>query len=237
MGVWKLGIGVVVLIALGAATIGFVGAQTDEDGNGPLGSFVGRLAENLGITQGELEGAIEQTQLEQVDEALAEGLSTEEQATQRREAIESGEARFGQRGHKQGMRNGGGGFHVGANIAEFIGIEQEALREAIQSGQSAVQVAEANGVSEQELTDYLLGEIEAKLAEAVASGRIDQAKADEVLAGAGEKIAECINREGPSDHGGRMSSEGRFQGGEDRFQGGFRIGETPDVTEAVSPTF
>ena len=80
-------------------------------------------------------------------------------------------------------------------------------------------------MSEAELTAHLLSEIEAKLAEAVESGRIDQAKADEMLAGAAEKIAECINREGPPEHGGRM-------GGFDRF----RHGESPDVTEAVSPT-
>ena len=238
MGVWKLGIGVVVLIALGAATIGFVGAQTDEDGNGPLGNFVGRLAENLGITQGELEGAIETTQLQQVDEAQAEGLITDEQAAQRREAIESGESFFGQRGHK--MQRHGGGFGHGADIAEFIGVTPEELREAIESGQSVVQVAEANGVSEQELTDFLLGEIEAKLAEAVESGRIDQATADEKLANAAEKIAECINREGPPDRGDRFSGAGfgeSREGGFGRFPGGFRHGETPDVTEAVSPTF
>ena len=238
MGVWKLGIGVVVLIALAAATIGFVGAQTDEDGNGPLGNFVGRLAENLGITQGELEGAIETTQLQQVDEAQAEGLITDEQAAQRREAIESGESFFGQRGHK--MQRHGGECCDGADIAEFIGVTPEELREAIESGQSVVQVAEANGISEQELTDFLLGEIEAKLAEAVESGRIDQATADEKLANAAEKIAECINREGPPDRGDRFSGAGfgeSREGGFGRFPGGFRHGETPDATEAVSPTF
>jgi hypothetical protein len=231
MGVWKLGIGVVALVALAAVTVGIVGAQTDEDGSGPLGNFVSRLAENLGITEAELDAALDETQLGFVEEALAEGQITEEQAAERREAIESGESFFGQRGHKmQGGHQMRGGLAHGADVAEFIGIEQDALREAIEGGQSLVQVAVANGVSEQALTDFLLGEIEAKLAEAVASGRIDQAKADEVLAGAGEKIAECINREGPPDHGGRM-------GGEGRFQGSFRNGETPDVTEAVSPTF
>ncbi len=248
MGVWKIGIGVVALVALVAATVGFVGAQTDEDGNGPLGNFVGRLAENLGITQDELDAAIDETQLELVDEALAEGLITDEQAAQMRERIESGESFFGplgQRGHK--MQRHGGGFGHGADIAEFIGIEPEALREAIEGGQSVVQVAEANGVSEQELTDFLLGEIEAKLAEAVESGRIDQATADEKLANAAEKIAECINREGlPERPEGSSEFErfrdgsGRFPGGFGRFHGGtgsFPHGETPDVTEAVSPTF
>ena len=104
-----------------------------------------------------------------------------------------------------------------------------------------MQVAEANGVSEQELTDHLLGELETKLAEAVESGRIDQAKADEILAGAAEKIAECINREGPPERpeGFGEFREGRFPGGFGRFPGGFhgdfqKDGST-DVTEAVVP--
>ncbi len=251
MSVWKIGIGVVALIALAAATVGFVGAQTDDDGNGPLGNFVGKLADNLGITQGELEAAIDETQLEIVDDLLAEGRLTEEQADSARERIEEGGSFFGPLlRHKQGMHLRGGGFHVGANIAEFIGIEPEALREAIEGGQSVVQVAEANGVSEQELTDYLLGEIETKLAEAVESGRIDQARADEMLANAADKIAECINREGPREkpegfgtfrEGGFREGRFKFPGGFGRFPGGFhgdfqKDGST-DVTEAVSPTF
>ena len=230
MGVWKIGFGVVALIALAAATVGFVGAQTDEDGNGPLGSFVSRLAENLGITQGELEAAIDQTQLELVDEALAAGRLTEDQAAQLRERIESGESFFGPLLRHKVERHHRGGFGHGAEVAEFIGVTPEELRDAVQGGQGVVQVAEANGVSEQELTDYLLGEIEAKLAEAVESGRIDQAKADEILAGAADRIAECINREGPPEHKTRFDGAGRFPRG-------IPLDEGADVTEAVSPTF
>ncbi len=251
MSVWKIGIGVVALIALAAVTVGFVGAQTDDDGNGPLGNFVGKLAENLGITQDELEATINETQIEIVDEKVADGTLTEDQAAQLRERIESGEGGFfgPLLRHKQGMHHGGGGFSHGADIAEFIGVTPEELRAAIEGGQSVVQVAEANGVSEQELTDYLLGEIETKLAEAVESGRIDQATADEKLAGAADKIAECINREGPREHSGAFGSfseGGRFHGGfgsfeGGRFSGGFHgaipLDEGTDVTEAVSPTF
>ena len=90
MSMWKIGIGVVAIIALAAATVGFVGAQTDDDGNGRLGNFVGKLAENLGITQDELETAIDQTQIEIVDEKLADGSIDEDQAAAARERIESG---------------------------------------------------------------------------------------------------------------------------------------------------
>ncbi len=261
MNMWKIGIGVVALIALVAATVGFVGAQTDEDGNGPLGNFVARLAENLGITEGELEAAIDQTQLDMVDEALADGRITEEQAAQARERIESGEPFFGPllrnkhrmhdgEGHQ--MRHGGGGFLIGANVAEFIGVTPEELRDAIQGGQSVVQVAEANGISEEALTAHLLDQIATKVAEKVADGTIDQAKADEILANAAEKIADHITRVGPFEkpegfgalreggfpHGGFGEfREGWFPGGFGRFHGDFQKDGSTDVTEAVSPTF
>jgi uncharacterized protein YidB (DUF937 family) len=245
MAIWKIGIGVVAIIALAAATVGFVGAQTDDDGNGRFGNFVGRLADNLGITQDELESAIDQTQNDIVDDLLADGEIDEDQAARIREHIESGDPffqTFGQRGHKM-QRHGVAFIGHGGDIAEFIGIEPEALREAIEGGQSVVQVAEANGVTEAELTAHLLGEIEAKLAEAVESGKIDQAKADEVLANAEDKIAECINREGPREkpEGFGSFEGGRFHGGISRFSGGFHgaipLDEGADVTEAVSPTF
>ncbi|MCH7698427.1 MAG: hypothetical protein IH865_05775, partial [Chloroflexi bacterium] len=118
--------------------------------------------------------------------------------------------------------------------------------------QSVGQVAEANGVSEEALTAHLLEQIATKVAEKVADGTIDQAKADEILANAAEKIAEHINREGPLEkpegfgalrqgdfpHGefGELR-EGRFPGGFGRFHGGFPQHDNTDVTEAVSPTF
>ena len=230
---WKAGLAIVAVIALAGTAIGFVAAQEGSGipGGERLNNFIERLAGNLGISQDDLEAAIDTTQLQTVDDALANGDITEEQAAEMRARIEAGETGFGplrQRGHKMQMR----GFNHGAEVAEFIGVTPEELREAVQGGQSVVQVAEANGVSEQELTDYLLGEIEAKLAEAVESGRIDQAAADEKLAGAAEKIAECINREGPPEHSGEFGS---FRGG--RFHGAIPLDEGTDVTEAVSPTF
>ena len=90
------------------------------------------------------------------------------------------------------------------------------------------QVAEANGVSTADLTAFLLDEITECVNEALAAGRIDQAKADEKLADAPAKVEEMINRVGsPEGFGG-----GRFhrQSGGERFPGG-------DVTEAVAPTF
>ena len=117
-------------------------------------------------------------------------------------------------------------------IAEFIGVTPEELKAGLESGQSVAQVAEANGVTAEALTEYLLGEISTHLADAVANGKIDQAKADEILANAPDKIEEKINREGLPDrrHGGHAGAGFR--------QSDFRDGNAPMLEPVgVSPTF
>ncbi len=103
------------------------------------------------------------------------------------------------------------GFGNGEELAELFGITTEELREAL-ADQTLAQVAEANGVSEDELTAHLLGQIEEAVAQKVEDGKIDQAQADEILANAAEKISESINREGPPEGGHKFGGGSRFRG-------------------------
>ena len=232
--IWKAGLAMVAVIALAGAAAGFVAAQTDGGGDAASQGerrvdFLTRLAANLGVTVEEFQAALVQTQLQMVDEALANGDITEEQAAQARTRIESGEGGFFPGGKHRPQHRA---YGVKMEVAEFIGVTPEELMAGLESGQSVAQVAEANGVTEQELTDYLLGEIEAKLADAVESGRIDQAKADEILANAPARIEEMINRQGLAEkrHGGHAGAGFR--------QSDFRGGSAPMLEpEAVSPTF
>ena len=228
---WKVGLAMVAVIALGGAAFGFVAAQEDSGipGGERLNNFIERLAGNLGISQDELETAIDNTQLELVDEALTNGDITEEQAAERRARIEAGETGFFPGGKHRPQHRG---FGVKTEIAEFIGVTPEELKAGLESGQSVAQVAEANGVTAEALTGYLLGEISTHLADAVANGKIDQAKADEILANAPDKIEEKINREGLPDrrHGGHAGAGFR--------QSDFRRGDAPMLEPVgVSPTF
>jgi hypothetical protein len=63
-------------------------------------------------------------------------------------------------------------------------------------GQSLADVAAAQGVSEDELKVFLLGQVEERLAEAVENGGISQEQADEMLAAAPERIEQMISGEG-----------------------------------------
>jgi hypothetical protein len=93
-------------------------------------------------------------------------------------------------------RRGCGG-HRGRNLggaAQAIGIEPDALREALQSGQSMADVATANGVDPSAVVDALIADAEDRLAEKVDDGTLTQAEADERLAEKTERIDDRVNR-------------------------------------------
>lgn len=203
MKLWKLGIVVLAGVMLAGTVVGIVAAQTDSDPAQPVSNFLSRFAENLGISPEELTTTVQQTQLELVDERVAAGDLTEEEAAGIRERIESGEGPLF--GGRHGSR-GGCGMQI-EQVAEFLGLTSEEVIAAKQEGQSLAQIAEANGVSSDELAAFLLSQIEERVADALAEGKIDQARADEVLENAPERIDQKINRTGTSGEG----SFGRFQ--------------------------
>ena len=195
---WKIAIMVLAALALAGAVSGVVLAQTGGDGTPApeeRPNFVARLAENLGISQEELEAAIRQTALDLVDERVAAGDLTEEQAARIRERIESGEGLpfFGRPHHPRPHAGG----YIGQEVAGFLGITLEELQQARADDQSLAQIAEANGVSRDDLIAFLVGEMEETLAAKVEAGKLDQARADEILARFQERVDDLVDRTEP----------------------------------------
>ena len=207
---WRIAIGILAVLVLAGTAVGIVAAQTDGEvpmpGKERLSNFISGLAENLGISQEELEEAIDQTQLDLVDDRVTAGDLTEEQADEIRERIESGEGPgfFG-----KGFRQHGGGFLGGEALAEFLGVSSEELQQARADEQSLAQIAEANGVSRDDLIAFLVGQVEEQLAAKVEEGKIDQAQADEKLAQFEERVDDMVDstqsfRPGGGHHRPRM---------------------------------
>lgn len=235
--IWKLILLGVAGLALAGAAIGIVAAQdngtatpsaTDAtpadipaDRQAAIDGYLAKLAENLGVTVDDLTGALKQTALDIVDEKVADGTLTEDEAAQIRERIESGKGLF--------FPPFGRGFHHGMDVgigvklddlAEFLGVDVVDIRDGLQSGQTLAQIAEANGKTADELAAHLLSNLEEKLNEAVANNRITQDRADEILANAPDKIDELINHAGPLGPG-----RGPHRG----FDGGFPFGDDMPV--------
>lgn len=232
--IWKVAILGVAVSVLGIAAVGLVAAQTDGDavpGSGRLGNFVSRLAENLGISEKELEGALDQTQLDLIDDALAEGRLDEDRAAKARERIESGEGRgffgggfrngdFGHSFDSSDFFSGGFGgegfghsFGMGASfdeLAEFLGVESSVITDGLEAGQSLAEIAEANGKSRDELKSFLVAQFEEMLSglDGKFGGKFETAP-DMI-----DTIIDAI-----------IDGEGfPFKGGSDGFHGGFRGG-------------
>lgn len=95
----------------------------------------------------------------------------------------------GRDGHR-GMRGGPG--HL-SQVADFLGVDAEVIRDGLEAGDTLADIAVANGSSGTAVVDSLVADLTEKLDGAVADERIDQEKADEILTNATEKITTMVN--------------------------------------------
>jgi hypothetical protein len=196
-----LPIAAVAALSVALFAVASVGAQ-EGTGDTPVQTFVSKLAAKLGISEDQLTTAVKDVELEMVDEALAAGRITEEQATEMRDRIENGELHFpGGRGpHGRGCEAGGRFVYA---TAEVLGIEESAVINGLQAGKSLVTIAGENGMGADEFKAALTAEVQATLAEKVADGTLTQEEADEKLAKFNENVDRVINHVPDPDQPGR----------------------------------
>lgn len=187
-----LKIGITVLVVASLAMSGIALAQTDETTDDGAQNAVTRITEQLQPLVDD--GTITAGQAQAVAEALVDGF-------------------------RGGPRRGHRGPNPGA-IAEFLGMELDAFREALQEYDTLADLAAANGSNGAALIDFLVGQVQERLDQGVADDKIEQSEADAKLAEATEKITEMVNgeipergrrgpgRRGPGGFGGRPPADG-----------------------------
>ena len=172
------GLGVVILLISGLVA-GVALAQGGGEGGvqGERESFLARVAAHLGVTEQQLTDAFKVTRLEMVDEAVAAGKITQEQADRIRERMEEG----------QGLGFGWGGCHmrpfgdIFASVAETLDMTPREILQEIRKGQSLTEIGQAKGVSPEELKSVILSAADSKLDQIVADGKITQEQADKIM--------------------------------------------------------
>jgi hypothetical protein len=279
---WWIAIAAAAPLALvGAVSIGVVLAQDGDDGTGTpaateepdagtepeeeggegldkerlCADFEETLAESLGVTVDELRAAWEETQLELLDRAVANGRLAPEEADNIREKIQaSDEIRFcAGFGHARGHRGPLGRVFEGvprliggamgvepSELAEFFGVLEEELILARVEGQSLAEIAEANGKTREELIAFLTEELQAELDEAVAAGEIEQMAANDIAADFAERADDIIDQHGFL--GFNLEIDGTGPGGlrfSEEFEGfgpfPFGFGEQDEPDEPAEP--
>lgn len=202
-------------VAGGGAAI--AASQTDS----PASSFLDSVAQHLGISSQELEDATKAAAIDQVEQALADGRITQEQADELRSRIESGEGPgllgpgfvgpklFGLRDHGSEDGPGGEGHHFFffgdklTSAAEYLGLTEAELREQLADGKSLAAVAEAEGKSVDGLKEAILAGARSALDNAVAEERLTQEQADSIYERLQSSIDELVNDTFPGPPPGR----------------------------------
>ena len=96
------------------------------------------------------------------------------------------------------------------NAAEILGITQDELRAAKQSGQSLADIAVAQGMTADDFTAQLDSAVRADIQAQLSAGEITQEEFDDISADLTDKLAEIINSTGGARFGGRgaLDSDG-----------------------------
>jgi polyhydroxyalkanoate synthesis regulator phasin len=209
--------GIATLVAiLGVAAVGAVAfAQDATDSSGTPFDFGTKfreaLAGILGISVDDYNAAVDKAETQVVDEAVADGWLTKDQAEMLQWRLdqqpEGGLGRglgMGGRGmgHMGMMGSGGNTMSV---VSDKVGMTLTELMTAFQDGKSVADLAKDKGVDLQTIVDALVAQVKESLDKAVADGNITQKQADYQLEQYTTQVTEQLN--------GTWESGGRFGGG------------------------
>ncbi len=194
---------VAAVAVLGVAAVAIGEAATSaQEGNGPIGTLLGKVAAKLGVTESELQTAIDEARTETIDEAVAEGRLTEEQA----ERLREGGFPFHRGLHRAGR-------HILGAGADVLEMEKDDLMAELREGNSLADVAAAQGIGVDDFEAQLLAEVQADIDAKVADGTITQEQADRLSEGLEERIDNIVNAQpGEGGFGGPRHRHGGFGG-------------------------
>jgi hypothetical protein len=185
---WTLA-GLAVLVVGGAVLFGVAGSALADGNKGERhAQYEQMLAQQLGISVDQLKAAQESARNAMIDQALANGNLTAEQAA-RMKAAAPGEIR----------RHVGKAVHnaaadVFAAAAKTIGISTDELKQQLSQGQSLSGVAANHNVSRDQLKAGIMTEVKAQLQAAVSNGNLTQQQADKLANAASQHLDSVIDR-------------------------------------------
>ncbi len=180
----------------GAAAVAATGGSQQEDSK----AVIDDAAKDLGVQPSELSDALKKALANRVDAAVAAGRITKAEGDALKERIAAQEyPLLGGLGHHGGP--GRHGFHHLAAAAAYLGLSEAELRTQLSGDKTLADVAKARGKTVAGLVAALVAGEKKELQEAVSSGRITQAQADELLANAQARFTDLVN--GTMPEGGR----------------------------------
>jgi hypothetical protein len=120
---------------------------------------------------------------------------------------------------------------VGTDLADFLGMSLDELREAMAGGASLAAIAEEQGIATGDLVGFLVEPVSERLDDAVAAERITADERQELLAEAEARIADAVERERPAMEPGDCE-RGRLRPGHGFHHPWHGGGDAPEGTDS-----
>ena len=192
--------GIALLVAgLGAA--GAVAASWVLEPSEERKAIIDDAAEQLGVEPSELSDALKQALENRIDEAVAQGRLTEEQADELKERIDSsdypmlgGLGMFGRGLHGGPGFGRFGHFELLETASTYLGMTEAELREALED-QTLAEIAKEQGKTAEGLVQQLVATQAKRIDEAVDAGRITDEQATELKEGLNERMRQLVDGE------------------------------------------
>jgi len=192
---------VAVAFVVGVAVLAVHGALAQGGGGDrPADKFIVKTAEKLGISTDELTMAMSNAQFDLIDEAVASGKLTQDEAAKLKERVnEYGPLSvLGLRHRKDGAVCRGAKLVVGA-AAGVLQMDRADIVSALKSGQSLAEIAQSKGMGVDDFKAALLQSVKSKLDAKVTDGTITQEQSDRAYSAILGKIDEIVQFKGGSD--------------------------------------
>jgi uncharacterized protein YidB (DUF937 family) len=196
----KAAVGAAAVLALAGG--GAAVAATQLTPKAESDAVVNDAAKQLGVSASDLKSALTKALEDRLDAAVKDGRLTQAQADELKQRLESGDVPL--LGGPLGGHHMMGFPHLGA-AATYLGVSESDLQTQLGDGKTLADVAKAKGKTVDGLVAALVADEKKELDQAVADGKLMQAQADDMLAGAKDRFTAMVNGErpegGPGGHG------------------------------------
>lgn len=242
-----LGLGVLSAILAGVLAVGLASAQTSTPEPSATGTpenlatrFKEGLAGHLGISVDELNAALDATQYDLIDQAVADGKITEAEAERLKENVDAGHNLLPFAGARGRIAHGVK-IELVQSTADVLGVDVSVVTDSLKNGDSLADIANANGMDTADFETALLADIKSKLDEKVSNGDITQEQADRLYDCLSENIDDIVNHTRGDFGGGFFGGPGRghgpgFDGPRFWFGGPQGEGDAAPSESSLSPT-
>ena len=172
----------------------------------PTSAFLGDVAKRLGVSQDKLEDAIQDATIARIDAAIAAGEITKAEGDALKERVRSGDVppimpdRRGPLFERRPLVPHPAVGPVGPGLldaaADYLGMDEADVREALRDGKSLAELTDANGKSVDELVEALRDDVRKDADQAVEDGALTRAQADRVVEKLSDAVDELVDEPG-----------------------------------------